>query len=51
MAKTILASYEYYCKNDVLKGNIITPIGKSLPVYNEIKIEFTKIFQIIVYNR
>jgi translation initiation factor 2 subunit 3 len=33
----------YYCKNDVLKGNIITPIGQSLPVYDEIKIEFTKI--------
>jgi hypothetical protein len=33
----------YYCKNDLLKGNIITPIGKSLPVYNEIKIDFIKI--------
>ena len=33
----------YYCKNDILKGNIITPIGQALPVYNEIKIEFNKI--------
>lgn len=33
----------YYCKNDVLKGNVITPIGQSLPVYDEIKIEFNKI--------
>jgi len=33
----------YYCKNDMLKGNIITKIGKSLPVYNDIIIEFKKI--------
>jgi translation initiation factor 2 subunit 3 len=33
----------YYCKNDVLKGNIITPIGQSLPVYQDIKINFNKI--------
>lgn len=33
----------YYCKNDILKGNIITLVGQSLPVYDEIKIEFNKI--------
>ena len=33
----------YYCKNDLLKGNIITSIGEALPVYDEIKIEFNKI--------
>lgn len=33
----------YYCKNDLLKGNIITPIGQSLPIYHEIKIKFNKI--------
>jgi len=33
----------YYCKNDILKGNIITLVGQSLPIYDEIKIEFNKI--------
>ena len=33
----------YYCKNDLLKGNVITPIGQSLPIYHEIKIIFNKI--------
>ena len=33
----------YYCKNDKLKGNIITKVGESLPIYNNIDIEFTKI--------
>jgi len=33
----------YYCKNDLLKGNIITLVGQGLPVYDEIKIEFNKI--------
>ena len=33
----------YYCKNDLLKGNIITKVGESLPVYNQIKVEFNKL--------
>lgn len=33
----------YYCKNDLLKGNVITPVGQALPIYDEIKIEFSKI--------
>ena len=33
----------YYCKNDLLKGNIITPVGKSLPVYSEVNLDFAKI--------
>jgi len=33
----------YYCKNDILKGNIITHVGQSLPIYDEINIEFNKI--------
>ena len=33
----------FYCKNDLLKGNIITAVGKSYPIYHDIKIEFTKI--------
>jgi translation initiation factor 2 subunit 3 len=33
----------YYCKNDILKGNIVTLVGQSLPIYDEIKVEFNKI--------
>lgn len=33
----------YYCKNDVLKGNIITLVGQAPPVYDKIKIKFNKI--------
>lgn len=33
----------YYCKNDGLKGNIITEIGQSIPVYHDIKILFNKL--------
>ena len=33
----------YYCKNDQLKGNVITLVGQALPVYDKINIEFSKI--------
>lgn len=33
----------YYCKNDLLKGNIITPIGEALPIYHDIKLKVNKI--------
>ena len=33
----------YYCKNDQLKGNIITLVGQALPIYDKINIEFNKI--------
>jgi translation initiation factor 2 subunit 3 len=33
----------YYCKNDLLKGNIITKINESITVHNDIKVNFKKI--------
>jgi len=33
----------YYCKNDILKGNVITKIGEAPIIYNNIKVDFTKI--------
>ena len=35
----------YYCKNDQLKGNVITLVGQALPVYDKINIEFSKIYE------
>jgi translation initiation factor 2 subunit 3 len=43
----------YYCKNDLLKGNIITKINESINVYNDIKVNFKKIteFELMTYNK
>jgi translation initiation factor 2 subunit 3 len=33
----------FYCKNDSLKSNIVTHVGHSLPVYNELQLQVIKI--------
>lgn len=30
----------YLCKNDLLKGNIVTLVGQGLPIYHDIKVQY-----------